>query len=138
MVIDTPKHAGARETKQFNIFVEDKIGELARVTEALAQSAINIRGLATDKMGPRPTVKVITDDEYSTRKALSRASFDFEETDVVLVDLIDRPGEIAKVARRAAKAGVNINSVFVIGKKDTPAALALGTDDPKKAKNLLE
>lgn len=118
--------------------MEDKLGELARVTEVLAQSAINIRGLATDRLGSRPAVKVITDDEYSTRKALLRAGLEFEETDVVLVDLIDRPGEIAKVAKRAAKAGININSVFVIGKKDTPAALALGTDDPKTAKRLLE
>ncbi len=123
--------------KQFNVFVEDKIGELARVTEALAQNAINIRGLATDKLGPRAAVRVITDDEASTRKALSKMGLAFEEADVLVVDLIDRPGEIAKVARKAAKAGVNINSVFLIGKKDTPAALALVTDDSKKAEKLL-
>lgn len=124
--------------KQFNVFVEDKLGELARVAEALAQSAINIRGLATDRYGPRPAVKIITDDEVSTRKALARGGFEFEESEVVVVDLIDRPGEIAKVAKRAAKAGVNIGSVFLIGKKDTPAALALGTDDPSKAKKAFE
>lgn len=124
--------------KQFNVFVEDRVGELARVAEALAQSAINIRGLATDRYGPRPAVKIITDDELSTRKALSRGGFEFEESEVVVVDLIDRPGEIAKAAKRAAKAGVNIGSVFLIGKKDMPAALALGTDNPKKAKKAFE
>ena len=122
--------------KQFNVFVEDRVGELARVTEALAQSAINIRGLATDR-GPRPAVKVITDDENSTRKALARAGFAFEESEVVVIDLIDRPGEIAKVARRAARAGANISSVFLIGKKDTPAALALVVSDAKKAERFL-
>ena len=124
--------------KQFNVFVDDKIGELARVTEALAANAINIRGLATDKLGLRPAVKVVTDDELSTRKALSRAGLEFEESEVVIVGLIDRPGEVAKIARRAAKAGLNISSVFLIGKKDTPAALALVADDPKKAKKALE
>ena len=124
--------------KQFNVFVDNKIGELARVTEALAANAINIRGLATDRLGPRPAVKVVTDDELSTRKALSRAGLEFEESEVVIVDLIDRPGEVAKVARRAAKAGINISSVFLIGKKDTPAALALVTDNPKKAQKALE
>jgi hypothetical protein len=124
--------------KQFNVFVEDKVGELARVTEALAQNAVNIRGIATDKLGPKPAVKVITDDEYSTRKALSRVGFEFEEAEVAVVDLIDRPGEIAKIAKRAGKEGLNISSVFLIGKKDTPAALALVTDDPKKAKRLLQ
>lgn len=124
--------------KQFNVFVEDKIGELARVTEALAQNAINIRGLATDKMGPRPAVKIITDDEVSTRKALARAGLSFEESEVLVIDLIDRPGEIARVARKAAKAGVNIGSVFLIGKKDTPAALAIVPSDLKKAERLIK
>jgi hypothetical protein len=123
--------------KQFNVFVEDKVGELARVTEALAQNAINIRGLATDKLGPRAAVRVITDDELSTRKALSRIGLEFDESDVLVVDLIDRPGEVAKIARKAARAGVNINSVFLIGKKNTPAALALVTDDAEKAEKLL-
>jgi hypothetical protein len=124
--------------KQFNVFVDDKIGELARVTEALAQNAINIRGLATDKVGPRPAVKVITDDEASTRKALSKGGFSYDESEVVVLDLIDRPGEIAKLARKAAKAGVNINSVFLIGKKDTPAALAIVPSDMKKAEKFLK
>jgi len=123
--------------KQFNVFVEDKVGELARVTEALAQSAINIRGLATDKLGDKPAVKIITDDENSTRKALGRAGLAFEESEILLIDLIDRPGEIAKVAKRVAGAGVNISSVFLIGKKDTPVAMAVVADDPKKAKQLL-
>ena len=114
------------------------MGELARVTEALAQNAINIRGLATDRLGPRPAVKVITDDEVSTRKALARAGLEFEESEVLVLDLIDRPGELAKIARRAARAGVNINSVFLLGRKDTPAALALVADDPKKAKKAFE
>ena len=118
--------------------MDDKIGELARVTEALAQSAINIRGLATDKLGPRPSVKVITDDEASTRKALSRAGFAFEESEVLVIGLIDRPGEIARVARKVAKAGANINSVFLIGKKGTPAALALATNDWKKVDRYLK
>ena len=118
--------------------MDDKIGELARVTEALAQSAINIRGLATDKVGPRPAVKVVTDDEASTRKALARAGFAFEESEVLVIDLIDRPGEIAKFARKFARAGVNISSVFLIGKKDTPAAIALVTNDWKKVDKYLK
>jgi len=124
--------------KQFNVFVDDKIGELARVTEALAQNAINIRGLATDKVGARPAIKVITDDEASTRRALSKAGLIFEESEVLVIDLLDRPGEIARLARKVAKAGVNISSVFLIGKKDTPAAVALVTNDFKKVGNYLK
>jgi len=124
--------------KQFIVFCENRVGELARVTEALAQNAINIRGLATDLGGSRPSIRVITDDEASTRNALRRNGFLFEEAEVVSVDLSDRPGEIAKMARRIASADVNIDSVFLLGKKNTPALLALVTNDPKKARKFLE
>jgi hypothetical protein len=124
--------------KQFNVYVDNKVGELARVTEALAQNAINIRGLATERPGIRSTVKVVTDDEVSTRAALKRAGLSFDESEVLVIDLMDHPGEIAKVAKRAAQVGVNIDSVFLIGKNDMPAALAVGTSDPKKAKRLME
>ncbi len=123
--------------KEFDVFVDNKPGELARVTEALAQSAINVRGLATEKHGAKPIVKVITDDEVSTRRSLERAGFGFEEFEVVMLDLIDRPGEIAKVARKAAKAGLNIESVFLIGKQNSAASLAIITNDMKKAKDVL-
>jgi hypothetical protein len=124
--------------KQFNVFCENRVGELARVTEALAQSAINIRGLATDYGASKPSIRVITDDEASTRNALKRNGFSFDEADVVSVDLSDRPGEIAKMARRIASANLNIDSVFLLGKKNTAASLALVTNDPKKAREFLE
>ena len=123
--------------KEFDVFVENKPGELARVTDTLARSAINIRGLATEKHGGRPMVKIITDDELSTRKSLQRIGLEFQEFDVVMLDLEDRPGEIDKIAKRAAKAGLNIESMFLIGKKDSPAALAVMANDAKKAKEVL-
>ena len=123
--------------KEFDVFVENKPGELARVTDTLARSAINIRGLATEKHGGRPMVKIITDDELSTRKSLQRIGLEFQEFEVVMLDLEDRPGEIDKIAKRAAKAGLNIESMFLIGKKDSPAALAVMANDAKKAKEVL-
>ncbi len=121
--------------KEFDVFVENKPGELARLTEALARTAINIRGLATEKHGPRPVVKLITDDELSTRVTLERGGFEFEEFEALVLELIDRPGEIAKVARRAAKAALNIDSVFLLGRPQA-ASMALVTDNPKKAKEV--
>jgi hypothetical protein len=82
-------------------------------------------------------VKIITDDELSTRKSLQRIGLEFKEFDVMLLDLVDRPGEIDKIAKRAAKAGLNIESLFLIGKKDSPAVLAVMTSDLKKAKDVL-
>lgn len=122
--------------KEFDVFVENKPGELARLTEMLARSAVNIRGLATEKHGPKPVVKLITDDELSTRGALERGGFVYEEFEAIVLDLIDRPGEIAKVAKKAARAALNIDSVFLLGNKESAASMALVTNDYKKAKEV--
>lgn len=123
--------------KEFDVFVLNKPGELARVTDTLAKSAINIRGLATETHGAKPIIKIITDDELSTRKSLQRIGLEFQEFEVMLLDLEDRPGEIDKIAKRVAKAGLNIDSMFLIGKKDSPAAIAVMTNDMKKAREAL-
>ena len=130
-------HAVLGQMKEFDVFVDNKPGELARVTDALAQSAINIRGLATEKRSVKPVIKVITDDEVSTRRSLQRMGFVFEEFEVIMLDLVDRPGEIAKVAKKAAKAGLNIESIFLIGKKESAVSMAVLTNDLKKAKEAL-
>lgn len=124
--------------RQFEITVQNKIGALADVSEALAKSKINIRAIATEvKDAGLGVVKVITDDEQNTRKLLSMGNFEFEEYDVVPVKLSDRPGELARLSRGLANLGVDIESVFVLDKENGMTEVALKVNDLAKAKKLL-
>jgi len=120
--------------KEFKVFVADKPGELARVTEALANAAVNIRAIASESKHESTYLRVVTSDVQTTEKALSMAGLKYELNDIVNLELIDRPGELAKVARRLARAGINVHSIYILGSKNGRTEIALVVDDIERAK----
>ena len=84
-------------------------------------------------------MKIVTDDEATAKAALSRApgvTFDLKE--VILVKLPDKPGELAKMTRRLAKAGINVDSIYLLSRERGTTEMVLTVDDPKKAESLLK
>ena len=120
------------------MFVADRPGELARVTEALASAAVNIRAIASETKRDTSFLRVVTSDVTTTEKALSLAGLKYELSDIMNLDLLDRPGELAKVARRLARAGINVHSLYILGSKNGRTEVALVVDDPERAKSALK
>jgi hypothetical protein len=123
--------------KQFEVYVQNRPGEVARIAEVLAKNAVNIRGISIDMAPSRPIIRVITDDENSARSALKSAGLEFAEREVLVVSLSDRPGELAKVTKKLARAGINIESLFILGSKTQTEEVAFGVDKLEKAQELL-
>lgn len=115
--------------RQFNILLEDKPGELARVCEILTHT--NIKSISTDKHKSGKTlVRLVTADISSTKSALSKAGFEFSEIDILLIGLIDRPGELHKLARKLGDEGINIVDIYTMDK----GVFALTVDNTQIAK----
>jgi hypothetical protein len=123
---------------EFKVFVDNKPGELARVTEALAVNAVNIVAIASEITNAMPFYRIVTNDVNTTRKALQMAGLNYEENEILVAELIDRPGELAKVARRLARANVNISSIYMLGTKDGKTQIAMTVDNLQRAKQLLK
>ena len=123
--------------KEFKVFVQDKTGELARVTEALANQAVNIRAISSEGGHEISFLRIVTNDVATTEKAFRLAGMKYEAHDIMAVELMDRPGELAKIARRLARAGVNIESLYILGSKNGKTEIAMVVSDPEKAKTAL-
>jgi hypothetical protein len=123
---------------EFKVYLLNKPGELARVTEALATRAVNIMAIASESGSERPFLRIVTNDTSTAKKALNTAGFDFEQNGVISVELLDRPGELAKIAKRLSRAQVNVESLYIIGKKGGKTELAVAVDNEKKAKKVLK
>lgn len=122
--------------KQFEISVNDRPGELAKVTDVLAMNGINIMAIASERC-ESPLIRVVTDDEQSTRTALSKAKMKFREKDLMVIELEDRPGELSKVAKRLAKSGINVESIHLLSKGKNTTSVALVVDNHKRATEIL-
>ncbi len=124
-------------TLEFEVYIQNKPGDVARVAEALGRNSVNIRGISTD-LGPnKPMIRLVTDDESSARNALKGAILDFSEREVIIVGLPDRPGELAKVAKALAKSGINIESLYILGARSSVEQIALVADHMERAREVL-
>jgi hypothetical protein len=123
-----------------NVFIVDlahKPGELAKAAEAIAQKGINITAFSGSTCGGSGSVAFLTNDEMGTRKALGDAGYRAKELEVVTASIEDKPGALAKTARKLAEAGVNIEFAMPTGMSGGKATLAFATDNPSKAKSII-
>jgi hypothetical protein len=121
--------------KDLTISLEDQPGRLRDLGEATGAAGINIEGLCAITSGGRAEVHVLVDDEAGAREALGSAGIDVDaETDVLVVELEDRPGTLADVARKLADAGVNIGLAYsTFG----GVRLVLAVDDLDRARSVV-
>ena len=123
--------------KEFKIFMKHKPGELAKVAETLASRAVNIKAIASESKEDDAFLRVVTNDVNTATKALDEAGITYVQNDILNVFLIDRPGELAKVAKKLGRAKVNIESIYILSQKDGKTELALVVDNMAKADSLL-
>jgi len=121
--------------KDLTITLEDRPGRLAELGEATGRAGVNIEGMCATTRGGSAEVHVLVDDAAATREALGSAGLEVEaESDVLVIDVEDRPGTMAEVARKLGEAGVNIGHAYpTFG----GVRLVLGVDDLDKARSAL-
>jgi hypothetical protein len=118
---------------EFVVQMENRPGRLAALTEALAASGVNIEALAAYGHDGEGTVRLIVDDAASTRRVLEEAALNHEEHTVLSANLPHRPGELARLTRALADAGVNIDALYVLRSNAEGVELAIAVDQPESA-----
>lgn len=120
----------------FIVELRNRPGELARVTEAIAQKGIDIRAFSAATGGGSGSIAVITNDEAATRTALADAGYAAREIEVATAATDHRPGTLASAARKLADADINVEAAMPI-ELDHGTVIAFATDQPTKAKAVL-
>jgi hypothetical protein len=122
----------------FIVDLKNQPGQVAKVAHDLGSAGINITGFAGTACGDGGTVALLTDDELATRRAMSQGQWKFREVELVTASLADKPGTLADLTQALAEAGLNIEAALPIGMVGTNVHVAFATDDPVKARAVLE
>ncbi|MFL5756201.1 MAG: hypothetical protein ACJ77N_07845 [Chloroflexota bacterium] len=122
----------------FLVELANEPGELARITEAIAEKGIDITGVSGAACGSSGRLAVMTDNDAATREALGSAGWTFEEHEATEVSLRAQPGTLAQAARRLADAGVNVEAVMPIGMDGTNVKVVFVTADGSGARSALQ
>ena len=119
--------------KDIKVALENRPGSLADMGEALGNAGVNIEGMCGPCEGDG-TAHLLVDDADAARAALSEAGIEVkEESDVLVIQVPDKPGALGEICRRIGDAGVNIDYFYAA----TNTRIVLGVDDLEKAKSVV-
>ncbi len=96
------------------IELENVPGALAEVAGAISDAGVNIAAATCIGPGERAEVHVLVPHAEAARHLLAISHLAItREREVVVVEVEDRPGVLADLTRKIARAGVNIDLVYV-------------------------
>jgi hypothetical protein len=99
-------------TKQLAIFLDNRPGMLARVADALAAEKINIYAIATSDTVDHSVIRLVVSDYRKALHVFEAHGTLVVEDDVLMVEGSNKPGELARMARRLANAKINIEYCY--------------------------
>ena len=122
--------------KDLAIALDDRPGALAEMGEALGRARVSIEGGGVFVSGGKGIAHFLFEDGPAARKALEAAGIRVvRESDVMVVRLRQgEPGQLGKIARRMADAGVNIQVQY----SDHDHQLILVVDNIARAKEVAD
>jgi hypothetical protein len=96
------------------IDIENTPGALAQVAAAISDAGVNIAAATCVGPGERAELHLLVPHAGAARHSLAISHVAVtREREVVVVDVEDRPGVLADLARRIARAGVDLDLVYV-------------------------
>src|SRR5918998_939802 len=96
------------------IDIENTPGALARVAAAISDAGVNIAAATCVGPGERAELHILVPHAEAAKHALAISHVAVSrEREVVVVDVEDRPGVLADLTRKTARAGVNLDLVYV-------------------------
>ena len=96
------------------IEIENEPGALARVAAAISDAGVNLAAATCMGTAERVELHVLVPHAEAARHALSLSQLAVtREREVVVVDVEDRPGVLADLTRKVARAGVDLDLVYV-------------------------
>src|SRR3954464_4486214 len=96
------------------IDIENTPGALARVAAAISDAGVNIAAATCIGEGARAELHILVPHAGAARHSLAISHLAVtREREVVVVDVEDTPGVLADLTRKIAKAGINVDLVYI-------------------------
>lgn len=124
---------------QFSVFLVNRPGVLADVTNALSAAGVNIFALSLSDSGEHGVLRIVTANPEQTRKVLNEAHDRWTETEIIVVPMTNETGAFATLVAKLAAAKINITYVYCTALESggtTNAVVKLA--DPAAALKLLK
>jgi len=125
--------------KEFTVTIADKPGALGKCFQALAEQGVNILAFQSYVEEGESLARLLVDDRAAAKVVLGGLRMIFEETEVAVVRLAHRPGELGRAASRLGEGKINIDYSYCgLEPGSTQALVVFGVDNLTAAAKLLD
>ena len=124
---------------QFSIFLINKPGILAQVLNELANNKVNLIAITMMDSVEHGVLRLVASQPKHAREILKTTGVQVSESEVLCMNLSNKPGALADVASRLSQEHININYCYVTaGARGGRTTGILKVADLKKAMKVLE
>ena len=116
---------------QISVFLENRAGQLAEVTQLLAENHIDMRAMSLSETNEFGIARLIVDRPLDTATVLKDAGYVCTITTVLAVAIPNVPGGLNQVLSVLSEAGINLEYgyAFLGGQKDSAYMIFRVTDN---------
>ncbi len=126
--------------RQLSLFLENRSGQLRIPCKVLGDAGIDILTMSLADTQQFGILRLIVKDWENAKQALEAAGIVVNVTEVLAVDVPDRPGGLASVLESFEKAGLGIEYMYALAaarERGKFATLVFRLGDPERASKLL-
>lgn len=114
--------------KQLSVFLEDRSGRLTELTRILAENDVNITALSVAETADYGIVRMVVGRPELAKKVLEEARFSIGLTDVVCVNIPDKPGSLYRILEILAAEKINVDYMYAFSNNDVALAVIRAED----------
>ena len=124
---------------QISVFLENRTGQLAEITQLLAKNAVDIRAISIAETADYGLARMIVDDAQKASTVLLEHGDILSMTPVWAVEVPDTPGGLADLLGALAEYKVDVEYMYsLFAQKNNHAYMVLRITDEEKLKKALE
>jgi hypothetical protein len=120
--------------QQISVFLENRSGRLAEITGVLAKNSVNIRAFSLADTADFGILRLIVDRPDVGLRVLKEHGFTVGVTEMVALELPDRPGGLWSILTTLEAAGLNVEYMYAfVQKSGQNAVIIFRFDEPETA-----
>lgn len=98
--------------EQISVFLENRAGRLAEITRVLGEAGVNIRALSLADTSDFGILRLIVSDNDKAKAALKERGFTVGKTNVVAVEVEDKPGGLNRILELLSNQSINVEYMY--------------------------
>lgn len=124
--------------QQVSVFLENRSGQLAKLTELLAENGMNLRAINLAETSDYGIVRLIVSEPEAAAALLLKNDIPATLTPVVVSCVPDKPGGLNALLQLLGEKEINVSYMYsVFGYEQGKAKMAFRVDDPQMLETVL-